>query len=99
MVGAAIAGYAQEASKVGGELVDVIVNAWTVKAFSARQREQQRLNLALGLEAQAQTRSWLHLEKARALHDFCLCLMAGSMLVWAVMSWRSGSSTREMWCL
>ncbi len=85
--------YAQEASQVGGQVVDVVANVWTVKAFSAREREYHRLQSALGVEAGAQVRSWMHLEKARVLHDVCLCLMAGSMLVWAVMSWRSGART------
>jgi ATP-binding cassette subfamily B protein len=64
-----------------------------VKAFSAREREYRRLEEAMGHEARAQTRSWLHLEKARVLHDVCLCVMAGSMLIWAVFSWRTGNST------
>ena len=85
--------YAQQASQVGGELVDVVANVWTVKAFSAREREHRRLEQAIGGEARAQVRSWLHLEKARLLHDVCLCLMAGTMLVWAVASWRAGNST------
>jgi len=83
--------FAQEAAKVGGELVDVVANIWTVHAFSARQREYARLQLAFGREADAQRRSWLYLEKARALHDLCLWLMAGSMLIWAVEGWRTGA--------
>jgi ATP-binding cassette subfamily B protein len=85
--------YAKQASQVGGELVDVVANVWTVKAFSAREREYRRLSEAMATEARAQTRSWLHLEKARVLHDICLCVMAGSMLVWAVFSWRAGNSS------
>jgi ATP-binding cassette subfamily B protein len=82
--------YAQRAAQVGGELVDVVANIWTVQAFSARRREHARLEAAFGIEATAQRRSWLYLEKARALHDLCLWLMAGSMLIWAVEGWRSG---------
>ena len=82
--------FAREAARVGGELVDVVSNIWTVQAFSARQREYERLRLAFGLEADAQRRGWLYLEKARALHDLCLWLMAGGMLIWAVEGWRSG---------
>ncbi|WP_259651907.1 ABC transporter ATP-binding protein [Variovorax sp. UMC13] len=82
--------FAQEAAQVGGELVDVVANIWTVHAFSARQREHDRLRAAFGTEASAQQRSWLYLEKARALHDLCLWLMAGSMLIWAVEGWRAG---------
>jgi ATP-binding cassette subfamily B protein len=82
--------FAQEAAQVGGELVDVVANIATVHAFSARQREHARLQLAFEREADAQRRSWLYLEKARALHDLCLWLMAGSMLIWAVEGWRAG---------
>ncbi|MGI4778833.1 MAG: ABC transporter ATP-binding protein [Janthinobacterium lividum] len=82
--------YARRAAQVGGELIDVVANIWTVQAFSARRREHARLETELGIEARAQRRSWLYLEKARALHDLCLWLMAGSMLIWAVEAWRSG---------
>ncbi|MGJ7543338.1 ABC transporter ATP-binding protein [Variovorax sp. LT1R16] len=82
--------FAERASQVGGELVDVIANIFTVMAFSAREREHRRLREAFGLEASAQRRSWLFLEKARACHDLCLWLMAGGMLIWAVEAWRAG---------
>ncbi|MDM0009512.1 ABC transporter ATP-binding protein [Variovorax sp. J22G73] len=84
--------FAARASQVGGEVVDVVSNIFTVMAFSAREREYQRLRAAFGLEAQAQRRSWLFLEKARACHDLCLWLMAGAMLIWAVEAWRAGLS-------
>lgn len=83
------AAFAQRASAVGGELVDVVSNIFTVMAFSARQREYERLKAAFGQEAAAQRRSWLFLEKARAFHDLSLWLMAGSMLLWAVEAWRA----------
>ncbi|ADU37228.1 ABC transporter related protein [Variovorax paradoxus EPS] len=82
--------FAERASQVGGELVDVVANIFTVMAFSAREREHRRLREAFGLEARAQRRSWLYLEKARAFHDLCLWLMAGAMLIWAVEAWRAG---------
>ncbi|RYZ12320.1 MAG: ABC transporter ATP-binding protein [Comamonadaceae bacterium] len=84
--------FAKEASRVGGELVDLVSNILTVQVFSARQREYDRLMTAFGVEAKAQRRSWLYLEKARALHDLCLWLMAGAMLIWAVEDWRAGRS-------
>ncbi len=84
--------YAEEASKVGGALIDVVSNVWMVQAFSARSREYDRLKAAFGAEADAQRTSWLFLEKARVLHDTMLCLMAGGMLVWAVLAWRAGGS-------
>ena len=85
--------YAEEGARVGGELVDVVANIWNVKAFSAREREYQRLRKAFGIEAAAQRRSWLYLEKARVLHDACLLVMAGSMLAWAIEAWRQGVGT------
>jgi ATP-binding cassette subfamily B protein len=85
--------YAELASKASGELVDVVSNVWTVKAFSARARERQRLSGELGVEARAQRKSWMYIEKARLIHDVCLVLMAGGMLAWAIMLWRGGSIT------
>jgi ATP-binding cassette subfamily B protein len=72
--------YADHAADVGGELVDVVSNMWTVKAFSARVREYQRLAAKFHTEARAQRSSWLHLEKTRLVHDLLLWLMASGML-------------------
>jgi ATP-binding cassette subfamily B protein len=85
--------FAAQSARVGGELVDLVSNVWTIKAFSARAREGQRLSQAIGVEAQAQRRSWIYLESARMLHDVCLSLMAGGMLAWALLEWRAGSVT------
>ncbi|HWL28595.1 MAG TPA: ABC transporter ATP-binding protein, partial [Burkholderiaceae bacterium] len=85
--------YGRQAAAVGGELVDTVNNVWAVKAFSARDRERQRLAEAFGIEAQAQRKSWMYLEKARVIHDICLWLMAGAMLAWAIRAWQLGSIT------
>jgi ATP-binding cassette subfamily B protein len=85
--------YGQEAASVGGELVDTVSNVWTIKAFSARNRERERLAGAIGAEAKAQRKSWMYLEKARVIHDVCLLVMAGTMLSWAIYSWQRGSIT------
>lgn len=85
--------YGREAANVGGELVDTVTNAWTVKAFSALPRERERLHQAFNVEARTQRRSWMHLEKARVVHDVCLLLMAGTTLIWALTSWRAGHMT------
>ncbi|MBA1263865.1 ABC transporter ATP-binding protein [Stutzerimonas stutzeri] len=82
--------FAAQAARVGGELVDAVSNVWTIKAFSARDREAERLAQEIGYEARAQRRSWMYLEKARVMHDICLSLMAGGMLVWAIRSWIGG---------
>jgi ATP-binding cassette subfamily B protein len=83
--------YGEEAAKVGGELVDTVANIWAVKAFSSRQREEQRLAAALGVEARAQRRSWMFVEKTRVMHDVCLWVLSGSMLVWTLHAWQVGS--------
>jgi ATP-binding cassette, subfamily B, bacterial len=85
--------YAGHAGTVAGELVDVITNMWAVKSFSARAREAERLAQGFRREALAQRRSWLYLEKARALHDVALWGMAGGMLSWAVYLWSLGDIT------
>jgi ATP-binding cassette subfamily B protein len=85
--------YGRQAAAVGGELVDTVSNVWAVKAFSARERERERLADAFGIEAKAQRKSWMYLEKARVIHDICLWLMAGTMLTWAIRSWQFGSIT------
>jgi ATP-binding cassette, subfamily B, bacterial len=85
--------YAEQASYVGGELVDVVSNIWAVKAFSARAWERARLADKFAVEAQAQRKSWLYLEKTRVLHDVCLWVMAGSMLAWAISLWSRGQVT------
>ncbi|WP_106475958.1 ABC transporter ATP-binding protein [Phytohalomonas tamaricis] len=85
--------FAAQSSQIGGEVVDLVSNVWTIKAFSARARERDRLAHEIGIEARAQRRSWMYVEKARVLHDICLWLMAGSMLLWALWRWTEGSIT------
>ncbi len=85
--------FAAQSARVGGELVDAVSNVWTIKAFSARDREAERLAQEIGYEARAQRRSWMYLEKARVMHDLCLSVMAGGMLIWAIKLWIAGSVT------
>ena len=85
--------FAASASVASGELVDVVANIWTVKAFAAAGRERQRLAASFGSEARAQRRSWQFLERVRGLHDVLLLAMAGTMLAWAVQAWRGGAAT------
>ncbi|WP_312442996.1 ABC transporter ATP-binding protein [Stutzerimonas kunmingensis] len=85
--------FAAQSARVGGELVDAVSNVWTIKAFSARDREAERLAHEIGFEARAQRRSWMYLEKARVMHDICLSVMAGGMLIWAIKLWIGGSVT------
>ncbi|VWX63322.1 ABC transporter related protein [Burkholderiales bacterium 8X] len=85
--------YATQNAKVTGELVDLVSNLWTVKAFAAREREYQRVGALIDREATAQRRSWLYLEKARVLHDLCLWIMAGTMMIWAIQKWLDGTGS------
>ena len=85
--------FASQSAHVGGEIVDLVSNVWTIKAFSGRERERLRLEREIAIEASAHRRSWIYLEKARVLHDVCLSIMAGSMLGWAILLWRQGEVT------
>ncbi|MFL6575855.1 MAG: ABC transporter ATP-binding protein [Povalibacter sp.] len=83
--------YAGKSNSVGGELIDVISNMWAVKAFSARDREWQRLREHFNDEATAQRASWMYTEKTRVAYDVVLWIMAAGMLAWAVSQWARGS--------
>jgi ATP-binding cassette subfamily B protein len=85
--------FAGAAATVNGELVDVLGNIWTVKAFSARGRERARLAALVTEERTAQARAWRWLEQMRVFHDVCLCGSAGLILVWALTKWRAGGVT------
>ena len=85
--------YARKASDTSGELTDVISNMWSVKAFSARRREEARLRSLFDAEAVAQRASWMYTEKARFIHDIALWVLAGGMLSWAVSLWSIGQIT------
>src|SRR5688572_27602408 len=74
--------YAGKSNVVGGEIIDVISNMWAVKAFSARQREWQRLRERFEDEAGSQRNSWMYTEKVRVAYDIVLWFMAAGMLAW-----------------
>ena len=56
-------------------------------------REGRRHEARFRMEADAQRRSWMFLEKTRAIHDVALLAMAGTMLTWAVTLWSRGRAT------
>jgi ATP-binding cassette subfamily B protein len=87
------AAYAGEAARTGGDLIDSIANMWTVKAFSARTREWHRHDAQFRREAEAQRRSWMFLEKTRALHDLALWVMAALVLGWVAVLWGRGAAS------
>jgi ATP-binding cassette subfamily B protein len=83
--------FAAQASQASGNLVDVITNMWSVKAFSAHKIERSRLAGLFTAEARAQKASWMYTERARFMHDISLWLIAGSMLTWALLLWSHGT--------
>ena len=85
--------HAEQSSRAGGELMDVINNIWAVKTFSAREREKARLDVAFSREARAHHRSWMYNEKIRVVNDVGLVLMAGATLLWAAHLWSAGRIT------
>ncbi|MBB2960964.1 ATP-binding cassette subfamily B protein [Methylobacterium sp. R2-1] len=85
--------YSGQAAVIAGDLVDTIANMWTVKAFSARVRERDRLGAGFRIEAAAQRRSWLYLEKARLIHDIALWVLAAGILAWTLVLWGRGSAS------
>jgi ATP-binding cassette subfamily B protein len=85
--------YAGKSNVVGGEIIDVIANMWAVKAFSAREREWQRLRERFEDEAVSQRTSWMYTEKVRVAYDVVLWFMAAGMLAWAVYQWTRRSIT------
>jgi ATP-binding cassette subfamily B protein len=87
------ADYAREATAVGGDLIDVISNMWSVKAFVARHRESRRLLSRFRIEARAQRSSWMYTERARLLHDLALWIMAGLVLAYSLHLWSGGVIT------
>src|SRR5438132_8025970 len=82
--------YADRAAEVGGALVDVVSNIWTVKAFSAHSRERRGFAELLHTEATAHRDSLMYIERMRILHDLSLWLMASAMLIWSLSLWRLG---------
>ncbi len=83
--------FARQAGHSGGELVDVISNIWTVKAFAARRRESERLRSLFETEAAAQRRGWFFVERIRGMHDIALVLLVGGTLAWAILRWSAGA--------
>jgi len=85
--------YAERHNAAGGDLIDAISNMWAIKAFSAREREVERLAERFQAEAAGQRASWMYTEKARILHDLALWLIAGAMLGWSMHLWSRGRIT------
>jgi ATP-binding cassette subfamily B protein len=83
--------FARTAGDGSGELIDILGNIWSVKAFAARQRESLRLRGFFRSEAKAQRRAWLFVERIRGLHDIALVLLVSGTLIWAIERWSAGA--------
>jgi ATP-binding cassette subfamily B protein len=85
--------YAGRAAEVGGEIVDVVANHATVRAFAAAGRECLRLQRGIAAEVGAHRRALLYMEKLRVAHALCVWVLTGVMLAWGVLLWHRGSIT------
>jgi ATP-binding cassette subfamily B protein len=87
------AAYAERAAAVGGEIVDVVGNHGTVRAFAAAPREYTRLRRRIGVEAKAHRRALLYMERLRVAHALAISVLSTGMLVWAVLLWQRQAIT------
>jgi ATP-binding cassette subfamily B protein len=87
------AAYAERAAAVGGEIVDIVSNHGTVRAFAAASRECARLERHLGDEISAHQRALRYMEQLRIAHAASIAVLTAGMLVWAVLLWQHGQIT------
>jgi ATP-binding cassette subfamily B protein len=87
------AAYAERAAEVGGEIVDIVGNHGTVRAFAAAPREYTRLERRIGAEARAHRRALLYMERLRVAHAIAISVLTAGMLVWAVLLWQRQAIT------
>lgn len=85
--------HAREGGRVGGEVIDLLSNAWLLKAFSAARRERAKLEGSFAREAEAHERSWMQTERMRAVNDLGLVAAAGFTLLLALALWEQGQVT------
>ncbi|WP_036044070.1 ABC transporter ATP-binding protein [Paraburkholderia mimosarum] len=79
--------FASWAASVDGELVDLLGNMPTIKAFDATARECLRFGNFLNNEIRSRQSSLRHLEKLRIVHAVLTVLLSGSLLGWVVWLW------------
>jgi ATP-binding cassette, subfamily B, bacterial len=85
--------YAGAATRVDGELVDVIGNIAVVRAFGATFRESKRIAATIGEEMDARHTSLKYLEKLRLLHAGITAIFSAGVMAWAVILWGRGQAT------
>jgi ATP-binding cassette, subfamily B, bacterial len=85
--------YAERASGVDGELVDVISNFGVVRAFGATAREQGRIGDQIEVEMTSRRKSMYYLEHLRLLHAVMTAIMTAGVVAWGILLWQRGSAT------
>jgi ATP-binding cassette subfamily B protein len=81
---------AGRAAAVGGDIVDVVTNHVTVRAFAAAPREYERLSEGLNEEVAAHRHALIYMERLRLAHAICVWVLSGGMLAWAAVVWQAG---------
>ena len=85
--------FADKASTVDGEMVDVIGNLPMVRAFCGIRREHSRFDQAVGREMSSRRRSLFYLEKLRLTHALITFTLTICLLAWAIVLWQRGAAT------
>ena len=85
--------FADKASTVDGEMVDVIGNLPMVRAFCGIRREHSRFDQAVDREMSSRRRSLFYLEKLRLSHALITITLTICLLAWAIVLWQRGAAT------
>ncbi|BAT58859.1 lipid A export ATP-binding/permease protein MsbA [Variibacter gotjawalensis] len=83
--------FADKAARVDGEMVDVIGNMSTVRAFGGITREHRRFASVIGRELLARGRSLRYLEIVRLIHAIITVTFTIGLLYWSLHLWQAGS--------
>ncbi len=81
--------FAAQSARVGGELVDGSPTSGRSRPFPPG-REAERLAREIGYEASCPATQLDVPGKGPVMHDICLSVMAGGMLIWAIQLWIGG---------
>ncbi len=85
--------FADKASTVDGEMVDVIGNLPMVRAFCGIRREHSRFDQAVDREMASRRRSLFYLEKLRLTHALITITLTICLLAWAIVLWQRGAAS------
>ncbi|ACI50300.1 ABC transporter related [Gluconacetobacter diazotrophicus PA1 5] len=85
--------YAAEASRVDGEMLDIINNVSLVRSFGMTHYERLRLADVMRQEMGARGRSLRYMEKLRLVHAVLTAVLTAGLLAWVVLLWQMGRAT------